>query len=174
LPRLVNTESEEAKEMRKWEAGYTEWGAPGRPYVYQEYPKMLYKARRFRGAGEYMVFKDIPEYEAPGWGRADAENWSRQNYCIVRDAQEYARMRSQGWSDTQEQAIARCHALDKEISTAAAERAYQDRNMSEPAKREIAAAEEAADGRHLAEVERTPVRKKRPYNRKPKTEAQPN
>lgn len=40
-----------AAEMRKWEANYTQYGPPGRPYEYRPYPTMLYRPTRSKQNG---------------------------------------------------------------------------------------------------------------------------
>lgn len=46
MPVVHTPESEYAKEMKRWEAHHTQYGAPGRPYAYQAYPTRMYKATR--------------------------------------------------------------------------------------------------------------------------------
>ena len=54
--RPIHTiDSAYAKEMRKHEANYTEYGPPGRPYQFRAYPTMMYKADRRDGTGPIVV-----------------------------------------------------------------------------------------------------------------------
>ncbi len=67
-----------------------------------------------------------------------------------------------GWRNSPQEAIDFLNGLDDDIAKAAAHRAYEDRNMSEKARREIVEAEAAADGAHVPEI----VEKKRGRPRK--------
>lgn len=113
------------KEMQKWEMrpvmiGDTmimplpmeKGGRADAPH--QEYPKMLYRAERADGGPKIA-----------GFIIADTE----------REASTYL---SRGWNLTQDGAIAAVHAQDVEFARLAANRAYQERTMSEKARQEAA------------------------------------
>lgn len=134
---LIPPGSPEGQERRKWEQHYGPLGSPGNPYVYREYPKTLYKA-----------------------GRPSHTNIEITGSITAHDADEEARLRSQGWAVSQEAAIEAVKAQHVEFSKLAAERHYQERFMSEPAQREAAQADEAAGVQHLPAVPETPVRRR--------------
>lgn len=105
-----------AQEARKWEATHTEYGAPGRPLVFQEYPKRLYKALTMQGAFESIEVTD--------------ENEER-NY------------QSRGFRAGQDHAIEALEAQQTEVAMVAANRAYHERSMSESARAEAQAYDNA-------------------------------
>lgn len=150
----------EAAERRKWESGYGPWGMGAKPYKYEEYPKIMYKARK-NPAGQTTVIETRDHlFGQGGAALGAADNWSRGNYTKVNDADEERRHFGLGWRTTQAEAIQLFEAEEDAVSTAAAERHFAVRTMSEKAQREVAAAEEAADGKHLGEVARTPIPKR--------------
>lgn len=104
------------------------------PYRYQPYPRALYHATD------------------PSSPR------------VVKDEAEERNFLSRGWADSPVTAEQAKERAEKAIATAAAERAYTDRNMSDAAKAEVAALEQATDD-HVVDV---PAPKKR--GRKPKQE----
>lgn len=112
-------------ERKKWE----------KPYVFQPYPKMLY-----RGIDE-----------KPGW-----------MHCTVEDErEEHEKTESgEGWFDTLPVALKYREKLAADIGVAAAERAFTDRKMSAAAQAEAKAAEDAADGHHIGEIPETPLKPK--------------
>ncbi len=130
-----------------------------KPYVYVEYPRMMYKARK-RPDGVVAVIETndqlCTEREAllvPG----AAEAWSRGNYMEVRDEAEERRAYGSGWRNTPEEAMNQYEAEQREIAKIAAHRNYEDRNMSESAKAEVAEYE-GISSEHSPEI---PVAKKR-------------
>jgi hypothetical protein len=155
------------KEMAKHEQfPHDKWafGNPGNPYTYRPYPKMLYRAEHFNGQVRCMAappdsydFKDDREFK-----RAEEAALRFTDKCqrIVNSQEEQARAWEDGWRESPAEAVARLEARDRELSTAAAHRAYEDRNMSEAARREIAAELKDAD-EHLAEVPTAAERKRR-------------
>jgi len=162
MPVLWNPESEYHKEMRKWDQ-------PNYNPANHPYPKMLYKAHRTAN-GKWATFEPRPFardfYEDKDWERAcaQADQFSSQCQRIVNGEEEHGKARDEGWMDTQSEAVQHQMDLQKMISTAAAERAYQDKNMGEGAKAEVKAAEESHFG-HMPEI---PERKIRRRGRKPK------
>jgi hypothetical protein len=113
-----------AKEMAKW----------NKPYVYQEFPKML-----FRGTTTTA-------------GRVDVEQ------RIVATAREEDDARGMGWVVNPQAAKEAETARQEAVGTAAAERAYTDRRMSAGAQAEAAAADEAAGAKHLGAIPERPRR----------------
>jgi hypothetical protein len=104
------------------------------PYRYQEFPKML-----FRGTTTTA-------------GRIEVAQ------RIVASEREEQDARAEGWATHPD------HAKDAEtrrqeaIGTAAAERAYTDRQLSARAQAEAAAADQAAGAKHLGEIPEQPRR----------------
>jgi hypothetical protein len=153
MPVVITPDSDEAKERAKWEQHSDRFGPPGNPYVYREYPRMLYRARR-RDDGQLMVIDPTNE------------QWSRGSYAIAHNEHELEKLMGQGWRKTQQEALEYAHGLEEDISDAAAHRAYEDRNMSDKAKVESVQVEEAS-GLHVPEI---PQKKRR--GRPPKIHVQ--
>jgi hypothetical protein len=120
--------TDHAKEMRHWNA----------PYVYREYPKMLFRGTTTTG------------------GRVEVEQ------RIVTSVEDEALALGAGW-DTHP-TRAREHELHAQaaIGTAAAERAWDDRRLSPGAQAE-ATAVDAGTARHLGEI---PAQPQRPARRR--------
>ena len=133
-----NPASAHAREMARWEMGYSPYGPPGRPREvvgHQMWPAMFYKMKRSPTNGDFLV-----EHYQEACNEAEAYNLEAQGYRMGQTA-----------------AIEYVKGYEQEIAVAAAERNYRDQGMSENAKAESARAEEAASG-HLAEVPRTPIK----------------
>jgi hypothetical protein len=134
-------------------------GEPGNPYVYRPYPKMLYRAQRPPKGGAFAC--SLPQPDAAMFSdprdleRAEQVQRKFDASCqrIVGDETERSRAMEDGWRESPGDAVSYMEARETDRSTAAAHRNYEDRNMSEPAKREIEAAQAQTDG-HLAEVPR--------------------
>lgn len=139
MPLAYTPESAYAQERVKWESQYTSLGPPGRPYEHQEYPKRLYKALDAQGR----------EFEPIDVG-SDTEE---QN------------MLSRGFRAGRDHAIEALLARQKDVAEAAANRAFHEQRMSDKARREAAAADDATPN-HLPEVPRTPVRRRGPNKKK--------
>lgn len=180
MPVLIDTNSEEAKERRKWEMFHTEYGPPGRPYeqVRSEchWPVMLYRAQpipgSLPGAGKIACGTELPSRhlfnDDQSWERAcEAVNhFARSCQRIVNDETEYKRAKAEGFCDTSLEAVAAAEKEQHYIAEVAAHRAYEDRNMSDAAKAEVAKAEAEHFG-HLPAVPEAP-RVKRKYTRRAK------
>ena len=130
-------ESELGRELAKWQK------PPG--WLGSEFPKMLYQAND-RGDGVISV------------GEPDDENFSRRCQRIVRSEAEEHIALEQGWRATQAAALEAREARDKAIADVAAHRHYEDRNMSEKARVEAAAADDAS-AEHVPEVPEKPKSK---------------
>lgn len=139
MPVEFGTESNYAKEMRRWESTHTRFGPPGRPYVFQEWPKMFYRAER-----------------VPGKGIEIAE--SRQ----VNDEQEARNLQSRGFHFGPEAAVQAIQDEQREHGVLAAEREYaiQHGQLSESATAEVRAAEQMHGARHLPDVPETPIKRR--------------
>jgi hypothetical protein len=158
-----------SKEMAKFEQFHSKWtmgSSPGNPYTYRPYPKMLYRAQHWNGKVCCMAAPPDPaEFRDPQeFNRAEeaARKFTERCQRIVRDATEHARAAEDGWRESPQEAVEYLLSRDRERSTATAERNWQDRNMSEQAKREIAAEIEAVGGEHLPEIPEAPRRRGRP------------
>lgn len=81
---------------------------------------------------------------------------------VCQDQAQHEAMRSRGWADSPDDAVAALEAREQADGQAAAERAAGDRRMSDAAQREARAATAEADG-HLGAI---PERKKRGRPRK--------
>lgn len=127
----LGKDSAYAKEITKHEAHYTQYGPPGRPYVYREYPTMLYRASRPKQGGVEPNFEGVE----------------------AKDERERANFESQGFvHGGKAAALAKLEAQEFEIAELAANRAFNDRRMGEKAQAEAAAVDEAAGIRHVAAV----------------------
>lgn len=128
-----------AREMAKFEMGWSPFGPPGRPRERQgpqPYPCRMYRVKRADTGGGVVV-----EHSADAADEAQERNY-----------------RSRGYYNGLAQAAEALAESEQVAAQAAAERAYQDRNMSEKAKAEAAAADDAHDG-HLGAVAETPIRR---------------
>jgi hypothetical protein len=151
---------------------------PGRPYetINKMYPKMMYRALQEPGSGKWKVSMDIPprfQYQTDDqWSRAvaQAEQFGTACQRTVHSEEEHkqARESGEGWRDNPQEALEWRTKLERDISTAAAERNAEERHMSEKAIAERDAVEQANMGKHLAEIPEKP-RVKRKYTRKAQT-----
>ena len=123
---------------------------PGNPYVYRQYPKMLYKAQR-QPNGQWACMMDTPM----SWQFARMEEYSqaillkesfdKACYKIVDDEGQERLAKGQGWSLSQKEAMDLHEREEQAMGDASAEMLYAARGMSDKANREIAA---AADTTH--------------------------
>ena len=143
---LISPDTAYGKEMWKWDhhQGETHPSDPSirgmRPQSFQPYPAQMYKATQ----------KNPWKFET----------------ARVNDENEQRNWESRGFVAGGQQAAA--DAFDKSMSDlalAAAHRNYEDRNISEPARAEVNAAEQAS-ATHLGEIPRQPVKR----GRKPKVQ----
>ena len=141
-----NPASPFSREMAKWEMGYSVYGPPGRPREqvgHQDWPAMFYKMKRKSTNGDFVV----------------------EHYQEAADEVEASRLESIGYRKGQVAAIEYVKSLEQMVAVAAAERAYQDRNMSEKAKAEVEKVE-ASTIQHVAVIPETPIKRKRGRPRK--------
>lgn len=127
------------QEMQRWE-GHKYFGdlPPGRPYQYREFPHRLYKAGR-NAHGQTAILE------------AQTAN----------DEREASNLESRGFvMGGQDKAIEAFERQELEIAKLAAERNFEMTRMSEGARREVAQVEASAGARHIAEIPRTPVKRK--------------
>lgn len=129
-------QSEYAKEMAKWEAHHTQYGPPGRPYVFREYPAMLYKPTR------------------DAMGKVSFES------RLANDENERADLERLGFvHGGQGKALEALEAREFEVAELAANRAFNDRKLSPEAQAE-AARIDASTSQHLAEIPEAPVKRR--------------
>jgi hypothetical protein len=133
-----NPDSNFAKLMREHEATHTQYGPPGRPYVFYPLPTHMYKAGRVNDGPVGIIESAVATTEA-----------ERSNY------------ESLGFvCGGQKAALDAFDAYQKEMAHASAVRNAEDRHMSDKARAEAANAEAAA-GEHIAEIPTTPIRPRR-------------
>jgi len=114
---LHSQDSAYAVERRKHEALHSEVGPPGRPYVFYEYPTMMYKAGLDSTGKVAIVDSKIAE--------TPTERSGLEQLGFVHGGQGAA--------------VAAFEKQRQEFSVVAAEVNWQDRNMSEKAKAEAEA-----------------------------------
>ena len=139
MPVVFTQESAYAKEMRRHEAHHSQFGAPGRPYEYREFPKRLYKATR----GEKGITFD-------GY--------------TVNDEHEQRNLQSRGYSLSQPDAIVALEREHTEHGKLAAERNFEIAHgrISEKAAAEVRAAEAEHGSTHMPVMPEAPKKRGRP------------
>lgn len=149
-----------ANEMAKWEQFPSKWTTgtvPGRPYQYRPFPKMLYQAKDYQGQIRCMAAPPDPlSFPNPAeFMRAEAQAQRFTESCqkIVPNEAEMQKAFENGWRESPVEAVEYLQNKRHGTFQATAERNHEDRNMSEPAKREIAQAEAAAEGAHVPVIE---------------------
>jgi hypothetical protein len=158
-----NPATELAKELRKWEQHHTQYAvtedgtsAPGNPYTYRAYPKMLYKAQVWGDSGKALV--SAPALPAYGWrdqnelSQAELKARAFTTSCrfTVQSEDEHTRARDNGWRDSPQEALEFYDSLQKQIADAAAEANFAASRMSEKAQRDRKGREDATH-RHVPE-----------------------
>lgn len=156
-----------AKERARFEQFPSAFGAPGNPYVYREYPRMLYRAEMYQGriaCGASVA--DAGEFTNPNeYNRQEeaARRFTERCQRVVKDDRELQAAMEDGWRKTQKEAVEYLEARMQAKSQAAAERHYSDRNMSDAAKAAAKAAELKhfdEHGEQLEAVPETPVKRR--------------
>lgn len=148
----------EVSKYEQFHSRYTQGvsGGPGNPYVYRPFPKMVYRAEHWQGKVCCMAATPDP-YEFKDHREAERAEMAAQRFTercqkIVRDETEFARAMEDGWRATPAEAVDHVLARDRAEANATAERNYQDRHMSEAARREVVEVELAAGGEHQPEI----------------------
>lgn len=137
---VVHTpESEYAKEMRKWEAHHTQFGPPGKPYVYQEFPTRMYKATR-QPSGD-RTFEAMTAHDA-----TERDNLASRGYVV----------------GGQQAALDALEAIERSHAELAANREWQIQHgrIGEKAVSEVRQHEAEAGARHLPDLPVAPVKKR--------------
>jgi hypothetical protein len=142
-------------ELRRWNTPRRLGGM--RPDGFEEFPKMLYRARRPETGGPIAVINPFNE------------QWSEQNCLTVRSREEEERAigNGQGWRHTPQEAIDYANALETEVSNAAAARQNAELRMSEKARAEAAAVDES-NYEHVPEITPGAVKEAKRRGRPPK------
>lgn len=155
-------ESQFKKEMRKWNTPKRDGGMNCNGF--EKYPQMLYKAQKnpLSGKMEVAIAADVVSLDGT-IVILSAEQFNASCQLLVNSDGELDKAKDGGWRESQAEAMAFLEALDLAVATAAAERNYSDRNLSEKAKAEATEIESKLPG-HVAEIPRT----KRRYTRKVK------
>ncbi len=154
-----------ANEMQKFEQFPSKYGNnPGNPYVYRPYPKMIYKAQEWRGKVACMAAPvDPTEFPNPAeFARMEeaAARFTERCCRIVADEAEHLSAKADGWRDHPTEALTAGLERQRSLATAAAERAYDDRNIGELARREVAAKVAEVGGEHLPEIVMQPTKRR--------------
>jgi hypothetical protein len=135
---VVNPESELGRELAKW----------NKPYRFEMFPKMLYRAVK-KENGKVVC------------GDAYDEAIDRQCQTTVQSEDELHRARELGWCESPQAALDAFEAKEREVADASARRLHSDQRLSEKARAEAAAADDATAD-HVADVPRKPGRPKKP------------
>ncbi len=138
MPVEHGSQSNYAKEMRRWNAYPSEFGPAGKPYTFHEFPKMVYRAERVDGQIRIVETKQV--------GDSDAE----------------LKEGGKGFRASQEDAIALI-AKDQLIhGTLAAEREFeiQHGRLSAKAVEEVRAVEADAGAVHVPVIPEGPKKKR--------------
>lgn len=127
MPVEHGTASRYAQEMRRWNAHHSEFGPPGKPYVFSEWPKMVYRAERVNGVVKIIETKQV--------GNEDEE----------------LKERGKGFRFRQEDALDLLREEQLVHGTLAAEREWEIKHgrLSEKAVEEVRAVEADAGAVHV-------------------------
>lgn len=143
MPVLYAPESPESQERTKFEAQYSPWGPPKRPYAFQPYPMMLHKAG--------------PPSQLPGAPASAMGAITIVDTISVASEREGNVYRAQGYCNTPLEALDGYESMIAEHAALAANLEYQKKNqLSERAAAEVEAAQSAHAG-HLPSVPVTPI-----------------
>ncbi len=124
---------------------------PGRPYRYEEYPRMVYKAVEHPKTKQMVCMPVQPnplqfstphEYDA---AMRQTEELNRHCYRIVKDDAEFRNAKNEGWHESPAVALTGHDDAMWKIAEATAERNFRDQNMSPAAKAEAAAIDNSTE-----------------------------
>lgn len=133
--------------MAKFEMGYSPYGPPGRPrelHGHQPYPCQMYKVKRADTGGGVVVV-----HSAPAGSDVEQRNYESRGYYNGLAAAAEALGRS-----------------EQDAAELAANRVFTEQRMSDAAKAEAAAADDATPD-HLASIPETPVNRQRGKDKVP-------
>lgn len=135
-----NPASPYAREMAKWEMAYSPYGPPGRPREqvgHPDYPALFYKMKRSTTNGDFLV----------------------EHYLEAADDMVARNLESRGYARGQAAGIAVVERAEQAMAVAAAERVFHEQRMSDHAKAEARAADDAT-GAHVGSIPVTPIVKR--------------
>lgn len=164
----VVPDSEFSKEMERHEQFPSRWGPnPGNPYTYRPFPKMLYRAEEVSGKIVCLAAPVNPAYftDAQELERAEtrADQLNKRCTMEVQSEDEMQKAMENGWRHSPEEA---CQYLEERLHQRAVDethRAYEDKGMSEKARREVIARRDELQGAHVLDMPSgAPKRKNRP------------
>jgi hypothetical protein len=143
MPVVISPDSELGKELGKW----------NKPYVFRQFPQMLYMARKRPDGIVSVVEVDDALFTSPN---GTAHPGAAEAFCgtcqrTVNNDAELAKALELGWRSSPAEALERFEAKEQSIGNAAAYRAYEDRNMSPGAKAEAKVVEDSTPD-HVPEV----------------------
>ena len=170
--KRLNPASDEAKELSKFEQWQMPWcQKPGNPYQYRAYPMMVYKAKPWMGKWCcHATVADAWEFTNPDERRAKethAEDFTKSCQRTVGSEEEHQKAYEAGFRGDPVEAVNYAESRAREVGNLAAERAFTDQLMSEPAQKEAAAADEETH-EHLPEIPEKPRKRGRPKGSKNK------
>ena len=156
-----------ANEMAKFEMFPSKYGQPGNPWRGpQPFPKMVYRAELWKGKPVCIAAAPDPSEfpNANDLARVEeqARRFNERCQLTVRDESELQRAMENGYRESPAEAVTYLEGRQRREADAAAERNWQDRNMSEAAQAE---AKEAVrkhfdeEGAHLPAVPEKPIRR---------------
>lgn len=162
---VINPHSPLGKELAKWEQHHTYFVGrgmrPGNPFKFRMYPYMVYKAQQWNGGWkcllpppELAIFPTVQEAER--WMLA-VETHNRSCYKLVHDETEHERARSEGWMNSQKEALEHRDQLEQEMAQAAAEANAAAIRMTSRAQAEFA---EAGEQTHEHVTDVVPTKKR--------------
>ena len=103
------------------------------------YPALVYRAARYPATGKVLVLHPLA-----GTGDAVADAFSVRNYKTVTTPDEHDQANREGWSDSPLLALEAFERAAKEEADLAANAAYHAQRMTDKARAEFDAAQEAA------------------------------
>lgn len=154
---IWESETFHAKELAKWntpkrQGGY---GANG----FEEFPKMLYMARKHPITGKFVVAIDTDELSLDRTRiLLDAQAFTKTCQFEVKGPEEESKAIRNGWRRSMAEAMAEHEDVVLTAATAAAHQNYLDRNMSEGAKAEKDRFE-ASTPEHVSDIPEAPKRR---------------
>ena len=138
-------ESHYMREHRKWDLPKSRGGM--RPDRHEDFPKMVYRARRPESGGPILCVDPHNEL------------FSTRNQLTVNSPDELEKALGDGWRPSPDEAIKHANALETAISDAAAHRHFEDRRLSAAARAEADEAD-ASTSEHLPEIPEKPLARK--------------
>lgn len=137
MSMVISPESAHAKEMRRWEAHYSKYGEPGRPYDPNvKWPAMFYRVDHGPNLSPEIVAR---------------EEAADENHA--------ARLYARGFGNGAAEAMEIFTKRQAEIATLAANRAHQEQRMSDKARAE-AAVVDASTSDHVPVIPETPIKRR--------------